>query len=148
LTAELDPTMTERAIDQFLLFMRLHPESEHVPAARERVNVLRGKLAEKAYLNGRLYIKLKEPEAARFYFDIVTSEYPESQFASKALLGGGRAYEMEGNKTSAIGRYKELVRIFPQSEEAAQARARLRELGAEGPDSAEGGSGGASDDGK
>lgn len=129
LPAELDPTMTERAIEQFLLFMRLHPESPHVPEARERVNALRGKMAKKAYLNGRLYIKLKQPEAARFYFDIVASEYPESEYAPNALFEGARAYEMEGNTTSAIGRYKELLRIHPMSEEADRARIRLRELG-------------------
>ena len=132
LSAELDPTMTERAIEQFLLFMRLHPESQHVPAARERVNELRGKMAKKTYLNGRLYMKLKQPEAARFYFDIVSTEYPESQWAPKAIYEAGRAFEMEGNNTAAIGRYKELSRIHPGSEEDGQAQERLRELGAGG----------------
>jgi len=132
LSAELDPTMTERAIEQFLLFMRLHPESQHVPAARERVNELQDKMAKKTYLSARLYMKLKQPEAARFYFDIVTSEYPGTQWAPKALYETGQAFEIEGNNTAAIGRYKELARIHPGSEEARLAQERLRDLGAGG----------------
>jgi outer membrane protein assembly factor BamD len=146
LSAELDPTMTERAIEQFLLFMRLHPESQHVPEARERVNSLRGKLAKKTYLNGRLYMKLKQPESARFYFDIVITEYPESPFAPKSLFELAKAYEMEGNETAAIGRYNELLRIHPQAEEAPLARARLIELGAGSPEPDAGDAGDVSDD--
>jgi len=146
LSAELDPTMTERAIEQFGIFLRLHPENEHVPEARERLEGLRAKMAKKTYLNGRLYVKLKQPEAARFYFDIVVAEYPESPWAPKALYEGARAFEMEGNSTAAIGRYKELIRIHPLSEEAGQAKERLAALGAAGRDIAGEDSGGASDD--
>lgn len=129
LPADLDPTMTERAIEQLLLFMRLHPESRSVAEAQRRVGVLRDKMAEKRFLNGGLYIKLKQPEAARFYFESVAGEYPETKWAPKSMLGIAKSYEMEKNAAAAIGRYRELLRIYPESEEAGEARERLLQLG-------------------
>ncbi len=129
--AELDPTMTERALAQLRLFTKLHPDNVNVPDALAKIDVLREKLAKKQYLNGWLYTRLNEPSAARFYFDIVLDEYPDTPWAPKAILGTAKSYEMEKDMESAVEQYKRLLRVYPQSEEAAQAQEKLHELGAD-----------------
>ena len=128
--AELDPTMTERALEQLRLFMKLHPQSEHVADAQAKVEELRAKLAKKHYLNGNLYIRLKEAAASRFYFGIVVGEYADTAWAPLSILGLARSYEIEEKPEMAIEQYKKLLKSYPGSDGAAQARARLRELGA------------------
>ncbi len=130
LPAELDQTMTERGLEQFRLFMKLHPQSENVPDARVRVEELRGKLAKKRYLNGRLYVKLNQPEAARFYFGKLLESYPDTSWAPKAMLGMAQAYELEDNEAAAVEQYKSLLRSYPGTQEAARAEVKLVELGA------------------
>lgn len=130
-SAELDPTMTERAIEQLRIFMQLHPTSQFVPDALEKVDELRGKLAKKGYLNGWLYIKLGDAAAARFYFDIVLERYPDTAWASKASLGIGRSYELEKNAEAAVEQYIRVLRSYPGSEEAEEAKRRLAVLGAD-----------------
>lgn len=130
-SAELDPTMTERAIEQLRIFVKLHPGSQFVPDAQEKIDELRGKLAKKGYLNGKLYIKLGEAEAARFYFDIVLERYPDTAWASKASLGIGRSYELEKNAEAAVEQYIKVLRSYPGSEEAEEAKRRLTELEAD-----------------
>jgi outer membrane protein assembly factor BamD len=129
--AELDPTMTERALSQLQLFLKLHPDDVNVDDAKAKIDILREKLAKKQYLNGWLYTKLKDPSAARFYFDIVLQEYPDTAWAPKSIMGTAKSYEIENDTESAVRQYERLLRVYPQSEEAPRARERLRELGAE-----------------
>jgi len=131
LPAELDPTMTDRALEQFSLFLKLHPDSPKAEDARKRIALLREKKAKKRYLNGRLYLKLRQPDAARFYFEHILAEYAETEWAPKALLGIAKSYEMQRNVAAAIGRYKELLKTYPNSDEAGEAKKKLRELGVE-----------------
>lgn len=129
LPAELDPTMTLTAIDQLRLFIRLHPESPFVPDAKSRVDLLRAKMAKKQYLNGRLYLKLKEPEAARFYLERVLADYSDTPWAPKSMLAVAKSYEMEKEAGKATEEYRRLIRSYPDSEEAEEARDRIEELG-------------------
>jgi outer membrane assembly lipoprotein YfiO len=126
-----DPTMSVRAIDQLMLFIKLHPESPFVPDARGRVTQLRVKLAEKQYLNGRLYLKLKRPAAARFYFENVLAEYGDTQWAPRCMLEIAKSYEIEKETAKAADEYNRLIQTYPDSEEAGQARLRIEELGFE-----------------
>jgi outer membrane protein assembly factor BamD len=129
--AELDPTMTERALAQLRLFLKLHPDNPNCEDAEAKIDVLREKLAKKQYLNGWLYTRLKDPAAARFYFDIVLQEYPDTPWAPKSIIGTAKSYEIEKDTESAVQQYEKLLRAYPQSEEAPRARERLRELGAD-----------------
>jgi outer membrane protein assembly factor BamD len=129
LPAELDPTMTLKAIDQLRLFIKLHPESPFVPDARERVDALRRRMAEKQFLNGRLYLKLKDPGAARFYFEDVVTEYADTPWAPKCMLGIAKSYETQKDMINAADAYRKLIQAYPDSEEATQARVRMDDLG-------------------
>ena len=131
LPAELDPTTTINAIDQLKLFVRLHPESPFVPDAESRIEKLRERLAKKQYLNGKLYLKLNQPAAARFYFEIVLDEYGDTAWAPMSALSIAESYETEDEMEKAADEYNRLIQMYPDSEEAGKARLRVEELGFE-----------------
>jgi outer membrane protein assembly factor BamD len=84
--AKLDQTETERAIARYRNFLEAHPDHPRAAEARTRLLVLRSKLAEKRYLNGKLYKKLKHMDAAENYFKSVMNEYSDTRWAADAAL--------------------------------------------------------------
>ena len=85
--AKLDQTETERAITRYRAFLEAHPDHPRADEARARVLALRSKLAEKRYLNGKLYKKLKHIDAAEYYFKSVMTDYSDTRWAADAALG-------------------------------------------------------------
>ncbi len=79
----LDQTYTEKAIDQFQLFINTHPTSEKVSECNNLMDQLRRKLAEKSFHEGRLYFDLKQYEAATFAFANLLRDFPESPNAEE-----------------------------------------------------------------
>jgi len=84
--AKLDQTETERAITRYRTFLEAHPDHPRAQEAQARLTALRSKLAEKRYLNGKLYKKLKHIDAAERYFRGVINEYSDTSWAADAGL--------------------------------------------------------------
>jgi outer membrane protein assembly factor BamD len=123
LPAELDQAMTLAAIEQLEHFATTYPESDLVPEARERIAELRARLAEKAYGAALLYAQLRDAKAARFYLSAVVEDYPDTEWAPRALLEIARSHALEGATAKASEAYGELIDRYPDTEEAAAARA-------------------------
>jgi len=128
LPAALDQTMTKQAIEQFRRFIAEYPGSELVPEAEARIAELRSRLAEKAYENARLYLTLGDAASARVYFESVVDEYPDTVWAPRALLEEARTYVGEGAIAAAADTYARLTELYPDSDEAAAARAEAEGL--------------------
>lgn len=90
--------------------------------AAETSNRLRFTLAEKDYLNGDFYFRRKFYDSAIKYFEFVANLYPESEFASKALLGLYRANLAIGYDDIADQARDRLLADYPDSEEAGVVR--------------------------
>ena len=84
--APLDQTETTRAISRYKEFLELYPEHKRAAEARQRMEALNDRLAEKRWRNGRLYYRLKQYNAAEYYFRSVISGYPKSPWASESQL--------------------------------------------------------------
>ena len=84
--AALDQTETLRAISRYRDFLQLYPEHPSAKEARARLAALNDRLAEKRVRNGRLYLKLKQYDAATHYLERAISEYPESRWAGEARV--------------------------------------------------------------
>lgn len=84
--AKLDQTETERAITRYHAFLEAHPDHPRAGEAQARLTALRTKLAEKRYLNGKLYKKLKHIDAAERYFRSVMSDFGDTRWAADAAL--------------------------------------------------------------
>ena len=121
----LDQTDTERAIDQFELFMTRYPDHPLFFEAADRITDLREKLAHKRYEAGTQYQRRGYHEAAALTFESVFDDYYDTDWADDALLGATSAYvafaeaSIPGRRAerleSAIEVYERMLQIFPDS---------------------------------
>lgn len=87
------------------------------------------KLADNAqYLVGETYFREKWYERAILEFQSVIEKYPAGNKVPGALLGQAMSFELMGDKENAGLIYKELIKKFPKSPEASQAKKKLEGL--------------------
>lgn len=126
---QLDPEYTNAAITYCESYASIYPGTEQARQAQQWVTDMRGKLAEKTYENGFFYFRRGLYDAAVVYFNEVLAQFPETQWASRALLRQVEAYGRMGYREEEAAARARLLRDFPQSPEA-------RELAAAPADSA------------
>ena len=104
-----DPTEINNAIDLFDIFLTRFPNSEHTNEVKEIILTARGQLARKEMENGKLYIKLGEPDAALIYFDFVIRNYPETGASDESKFHAAQLYEKQAKYDKALSFYQELL---------------------------------------
>lgn len=77
-TYRLDQGSTQKAIEEFQLFVNLFPQSKRVPECNKLIDELRRKLEQKAFAEGELYYDLRQYQSAVISFDNLLRDYPES----------------------------------------------------------------------
>lgn len=85
--AMYDRKLLEDALRGFQEFEQKHPEGERVKYARKYARRVHDMLAEKNYRNARLYLSDKRVLAGVFYFQQTIQDYPETEWARKAVEG-------------------------------------------------------------
>lgn len=115
---QLDQEYTRTAIVHCESLLGFYPNSDYAPRARELITELRNKLAEKLFLTGRTYLRLKAYDSSIIYFNDVLEQYPASAAAPKALYGLYEAYTGIGYSADADATKERLLREFPDSDEA------------------------------
>ena len=128
---ELDQSPTERAIDEFNLYMQRYPEHDSIASAELYVGELREKLAYKWFFNAEQYERRGLYEAAGLSYEGIFDQFPETPLADDALLGALRCYINYSDQSivqrqperlqRAIDHYERLLQIFPDSELMSQA---------------------------
>jgi tol-pal system protein YbgF len=81
------------------------------------------------YYLGESYYSMQRFLEAVAEYQNVTREYPRSRFAPAAYLKSGFCYQQLEERQLAERAFRELISLFPRSEEAEQARAALDDLG-------------------
>jgi len=115
----LDQSETLAALARLQSFVTRYPDDELVPEAQKRIQELRSKLAEKAYKNGRTYMKGKHYGPAEFYFrNRVIEPYADTRWAPKANLELVRAFENSKQYAKALEWSDYLIQHFPDAPEA------------------------------
>ncbi len=81
----LDQTDTERAIQEFQLFVNLFPESSKVDEATEYMDELRDKLVYKSYLSAKLYYDLGDYLGNNYLSAVIAAqnslnEFPDTKY--------------------------------------------------------------------
>lgn len=143
----LDQSDTHRAIERFQLFIERHPEDELRADAEEKVDELRRKLAKKNYHAGKFYMQISEYEAAAIYFEETIDNYPETQWAERALADQIQAYvryadnsieeRQEERYQKAVESFERYLQIFPRGENRERAE-RYHQRALDGISEAEG----------
>jgi outer membrane protein assembly factor BamD len=85
LDSDYDQTPTTIAREEFEDFIEKHPESKMADDASEVINKLKNRQAENAYKIGEFYEARRMPKSAAVYYRDVMREYPDTEWAQKAL---------------------------------------------------------------
>jgi outer membrane protein assembly factor BamD len=120
-----DQTGLTAALSSLNEFLTLYPNSEHTDEIKELILEGRNRLARKEVENGKLYIKLKKPNAAVLYFDYVLETYPETDVANEARFYTAQVYEKQRKFDEALTLYRELLEDSDWKERAAE---RIKEI--------------------
>jgi outer membrane protein assembly factor BamD len=126
--APLDQTETTRAISRYRDFLSLYPESPRAQDARARLTVLTDRQAEKAFRNGRLYLRLKHWDAASHYFSQVISDYPESRWSYDARVLLADALVRTGRSEEAADTLRVVLNSAASSGTKREASRRLKHI--------------------
>jgi tol-pal system protein YbgF len=94
--------------------LRAHPTSERAPDA--------------LYFIGQSYAS-ENPDSAAAYYGQVAEKYPQSPRAASAVYNLGLLAERRKDTARAREAFQRVVQSYPQSDEAALARDRLKALG-------------------
>ncbi len=124
-----DQTKTLKAIEELNLLLKEYPSSDVAEEARKALNACKSKLAQKEYLNGMQYLKLKYYDSALIYFDLVLETYPETQWVAPSMLGKALSLIGLGRIDDARRVLEEIINSYPDTSQAREAAIRLDELG-------------------
>jgi outer membrane protein assembly factor BamD len=92
-----------------------YPNSSSAEDARERIGELNEKFASKAYDTGVFYFRLKAYDSSIIYFKGVVADYPQTSYASDALLKLVEVYERIGYEEDKQDMCLQLERYYPES---------------------------------
>lgn len=126
--AERDQTATVAALDELNLLLREYPETDILDEASALLAECESKLAEKEYLSGRLYLRMKSYRAAHIYFDLVLEEYGDTPWAPRALLGKAQAFAKQKDFSAVRSTLERVVEEYPDTPESREAAISLSQL--------------------
>jgi outer membrane protein assembly factor BamD len=131
-----DPMHAVRADDECRQLLAQFPNSRFVPDMEQRLREIQEVIAESEYRVGDFYYKKGSLAASANRLDNVIDHYPLFSQADDALWKLGDAYGRMGPRfrTLSVDAYQQIVRDYPLSPLAEEARAKLQEAEAEIPE--------------
>lgn len=127
----IDQQYTERAIEQFRLFLVRYPNSERLEEVGNKIEELRNKLARKKFEAAEFYMRTNRYNAAAVYYDMIIDRFPDSRYTERALVSQMDAYikyaensvsaRQEERFRKAIESYETYLQLFPRGENRATA---------------------------
>ena len=127
-TIDRDQTTTQEAVQEFQRLIQFYPRSAYVAQAEEMLVESRERLAAYELYVGRFYYRQDAYPAAIGRFEGLLKVYPEVSFADEVLFLLGNAYQRSNHPQEATTAFDEIVKRYPQSRYANQAKARLASL--------------------
>lgn len=123
---EQDQSITAKAGDQFRKLVREYPDSRYASDALSKIEICRGRLAQKELWIAAYYINQGNAPAARQRLELVLREYSRTLVVPEALYRLADVDTQEGRHQDARGRLERLANEFPYTEWGRRAAQRLR----------------------
>jgi outer membrane protein assembly factor BamD len=123
---EQDQGLTVKAIEQFRKLVKEYPDSRYATDGLAKIDVCRGKLAQKEVWVARYYFDQGNPSAARQRLEFVIKEYPRTLVIPEALFTLAEVNLVEGRKNDAVDLFRQLAGDYGYTEWGKRASARLR----------------------
>jgi len=125
---EQDQALTVKAIEAFKTLIREYPESRYASDAFAKIEVCRGRLAQKELWVASYYINNGNPGAARQRLENVIKDYPRSLVIPEALYRLGEVYASEGRVQEAQDAFRRLSTEYSYTEWGRRGSQRLRTM--------------------
>jgi outer membrane protein assembly factor BamD len=128
--ADRDPTHALRAEDECRQLLVQFPNSKFAPDAQQMLRNIQEVLGDKEYKVGMLYFKKGSMPAAANRLQGAATQFPLYSQADEALWTLGDAYRRMGDRfeNQQADAYAKIVRDYPLSAHAEEAKARLESM--------------------
>jgi outer membrane protein assembly factor BamD len=123
---EQDQTVASKALEQFRKLVKEYPESRYATDALAKVDICRGRLAQKEVWVANYYFTQGNPGAARQRLELVLRDYPRTLVVPEALWLLAEVNLREGKKLEARELLSRLTQEFSHTEFGRRAAQRLR----------------------
>jgi TolA-binding protein len=123
------PLLAEVLFEQAQVQQNLGQRAEAVRLYQQVITKSEGEVAARAqFMIGRVQVEEgKQAEAVKSFYKVAYG-YSFARWQAAAMYAAGQSLEALKNVPQAVKQYRELVDKFPQSEEAAAARQRIKSL--------------------
>lgn len=123
---EQDQTLAARALAQFKKLVKEYPESRYATDALAKIDVCRGRLAQKEVWVANYYFNQGNAGAARTRLELVLREYPRTLVYPEALWLLAEVYLREGRTVEARDLLGRLAGEFAHTDFGRRAAQRLQ----------------------
>ena len=123
---EQDQGMAVKGIEAFRRLVREYPDSRYASDALAKIEVCRGRLAQKELWVAAYYLNQGTPVAARQRLEQLLKDYPRTLVVPEALFRLSEAYALEGKNQDAQESLRRLADEYPYTEWGRRAAQRLR----------------------
>ncbi len=123
---EQDQALTQNALDQFRRLVKEYPESRYAAEALAKVDVCRGRLAQKEVWVANYYFTQSNPSGARQRLELVLRDYPRALVVPEALYLLAEVNMSEGRNAEAVKLLRRLSEEYGYTDFGRRAIQRLR----------------------
>ena len=123
---EQDQAITRRALEQFRKLVKEYPESRYATEALAKIDICRGRLAQKEVWVANYYFTQGNPRGARQRLELVLREYPRALVVPEALFLLAEVNFSEGKDAAAVELLRRLSREYGFTDFGRRAAQRLR----------------------
>jgi outer membrane protein assembly factor BamD len=134
---EQDQGLTVKATEQFKKLVKEYPDSRYATDALAKIDICRGRLAQKEVWVATYYFAQGNPSAARQRLEFVIKEYPRTLVIPEALYTLAEVNFAEGKNQEGMDLLRQLANDYGFSEWGRRAVQRLRRAMTDGLDRAQ-----------
>jgi outer membrane protein assembly factor BamD len=124
---EQDQGLTARAMEQFRKLVKEYPDSRYATDGLAKIDICRGKLAQKEVWVATYYFSQGNPSAARQRLEFVLKEYPRTLVIPETLFTLAEVNFAEGKRREGTDLLRQLAADYAFTEWGKRAVQRLRE---------------------
>ena len=121
-TSDRDQTYTKKALASFEYLVANYPPSLFTEKGKDKIGLCKKQLAEHEYLIGDFYYRQEKYGAAASRFEGLLETFPKWPDEDKTLLYLGKTYLMEDKEEKAKETLGRLIKEYPGSPSAREAR--------------------------
>jgi outer membrane protein assembly factor BamD len=123
---EQDQGLTVKALEQFKKLVKEYPESRYATDALAKIDICRGRLAQKELWVATYYFNQGNPSAARQRLTLILKEYPRTLVIPETLWLLAEVNAREGKQDDATALLRQLSTEYAFTEFGRRATQRLR----------------------